>query len=59
VTFQPSGSVVDATGTPINHALYIYNNQNAEETACAVSVLGAAGRVKIWKYNRDAQKYVE
>lgn len=59
VTFQPNGSVVDAAGMPTNRALYIYNNKAPEETACAVSVLGAAGRVKIWKYNRDAQKYVE
>jgi prepilin-type N-terminal cleavage/methylation domain-containing protein len=59
VTFQPNGSVVDAAGLPTDRALFIYNNKAPEETACAVSVLGAAGRVKIWKYNRDVQKYVE
>lgn len=59
VTFQPSGSVVDAAGNPVNRALFLYNNKAPEDTACAVSILGAAGRVKSWKYNRDAQKYVE
>ena len=59
VTFQPNGSVVNAAGMPANMALFIYNNKAPEDTACAVSVLGAAGRVKIWKYNRDAEKYVE
>jgi type II secretory pathway pseudopilin PulG len=59
VTFQPTGSVVNAAGLPTDRAIFIYNNQAAEETACAVSVLGAAGRVKIWKYSRDAGKYVE
>lgn len=59
VTFQPSGSVVDATGNPTDRALFIYNNKAPEDTACAVSILGAAGRVKTWKYNGDAKKYVE
>jgi Tfp pilus assembly protein FimT len=59
VTFQPSGSVMDATGEPVNKALFLYNNQAPTETPFAVSILGSAGRVKVWRYSSRAQKYVE
>jgi Tfp pilus assembly protein FimT len=59
VTFQPSGSVMDETGAPVNKALFLYNSQAPNETPFAVSVLGAAGRVKVWRYSSSAQKYVE
>ena len=59
VTFQPDGSVIDANGNPANFALYQYNNRVASSTATAVSVLGAGGRVKIWRYNSNANRYVE
>jgi prepilin-type N-terminal cleavage/methylation domain-containing protein len=59
VTFQPNGSVIDRDGNPINKALFLYNNKAPEETAHAISILGAAGRVKSWHYNSDAKKYVE
>lgn len=59
VTFQPNGTVVDASGNPISKALFFYNNKAALQTASAVSVLGTAGRVKIWRYNTSASKYDE
>jgi Tfp pilus assembly protein FimT len=59
VTFQPGGSVIDGTGNPVNKALFMYNSQAPTETPFAVSILGAAGRVKVWRYSSSAQKFVE
>lgn len=59
VAFQPDGSVVDINGNPLNRALFLYNNKAAQHTASAVSVLGAAGRVKLWRYDSRVNKYVE
>lgn len=59
VSFQPDGSVVDINGNPINRALFFYNNKAARHTASAVSVLGAAGRVKLWRYDANVNRYVE
>ncbi len=64
ITFQPDGSVLKATGNPAvlssdDHALFIYNGQAASGTASAVSVLGSAGRVKLWRYNSSAKVYAE
>ena len=59
ITFQPDGSVIDAAGQPADSALFFYNSQLPAETASAVSILGSAGRVKVWRYNRDANQYVE
>jgi Tfp pilus assembly protein FimT len=59
VRFQPDGSVVDAASNPQNRALFFYNSVNAQGTAFAVSVLGAGGRVKLWKYNSSINAYVE
>jgi prepilin-type N-terminal cleavage/methylation domain-containing protein len=59
VTFQPSGSVIDRNGNPANKALFLYNSNDPDNTACAVSILGAAGRVKTWTYSSSANKYVE
>ncbi len=58
ITFQPDGSVIDPTGSTANFALMLYNPAHAETTARAVSVLGASGRVKVWRYT-DAQTFVE
>jgi hypothetical protein len=63
ITFQRDGSVIDATGTasdrnPQDQALFIYNSQAAAATASAISVLGASGRVKIWRYD-NVSKYAE
>jgi Tfp pilus assembly protein FimT len=59
ITFQPDGSVVDVNGNPVNRTLFFYNNKAPNETACAISVLGAAGRVKIWRYNQSASQFAE
>ena len=59
VTFQPDGSVIDLTGNPVGRAMYIYNNQASQGTASAISVMGASGRVKIWRYDRSVNLYVE
>lgn len=58
ITFQRDGSVVDATGNPVDTALFIYNNKAAKATASAISVRGASGRVKIWRYN-NVDSYIE
>lgn len=59
VTFQADGSVVDAANTPVNTAFFFYHKKYSVDTAFAVSVLGAGGRVKIWRYNKGAKVYVE
>jgi Tfp pilus assembly protein FimT len=59
VTFQPDGSVVDGAGDPQGRAMFIYNNRAASGTASAISIMGASGRVKIWRYNAGANLYSE
>jgi Tfp pilus assembly protein FimT len=61
ITFQPDGSVIDGNGNAAKFALYFYNSRAGISTASAVSVLGAGGRVKIWRYDSSANvnKYVE
>ena len=59
VTFQPDGTVVDASNNFVNKSLYFYNSQVPTQTATAISVLGAAGRVKVWRYSSSASKYSE
>jgi Tfp pilus assembly protein FimT len=59
VQFQPDGSVIDASKNPQNKALFFYNAKNPGETAFAVSVLGAGGRAKIWRYSPGVNAYVE
>ena len=59
VTFQPGGTVIDAVGNPTNRTMFFYNNRVSHETASAISVLGASGRVKIWRLNRATNTYVE
>lgn len=59
IVFQADGSVVDASDIPINRALFFYNSKNPTETAFAVSVLGAGGRAKVWRYSRGVNAYVE
>jgi hypothetical protein len=51
--------VLDAAGNPINKALFFYHSKNPLKTAFAVSVLGAGGRVKVWRYSQGVNKYVE
>jgi prepilin-type N-terminal cleavage/methylation domain-containing protein len=59
ITFQPDGSVLDANDNPLDRAIFIYNNRASRGTASAISILGAAGRVKIWRYNSNANRYAE
>ena len=59
ITFQPNGSVIDAAGNPQSRAMFIYNSQAAQATASAISVLGASGRVKIWRYQASTNLYVD
>lgn len=59
ITFQSDGSVMDASNHAQNKALFFYCPQNPADTAFAVSVLGAGGRTKLWRYNRQANVYAE
>lgn len=59
ITFQPDGSVTDAGGTPVNKALFFYDSKSNKDTAFAVSVLGAGGRTKVWRYSKGVNAYVE
>lgn len=59
ITFQADGSVVDAANIPTNSGLFFYNKQSAQDAAFAVSVLGAGGRVKLWRYSKNIKAYIE
>ncbi len=59
VTFLTDGSVVDANSNPVNKALYFYNLKNPLDSSFAVSVLGAGGRIKVWRYSRNINTYIE
>jgi prepilin-type N-terminal cleavage/methylation domain-containing protein len=59
ITFQTDGSVVDASNNPQNKAIFFYDNQSPAESAFAVSVLGAGGRAKLWRYSSGVNMYVE
>lgn len=75
VTFQADGSVINPSGIPtgptppagiavsqgipMDRAMFIYNNKASSSTAAAISVLGASGRIKVWRYNASANKYQE
>jgi prepilin-type N-terminal cleavage/methylation domain-containing protein len=59
ITFQPDGSVVDASNNPQNQALFFYHEKYRLDTSFAVSVLGAGGRIKVWRYSQGVNSYVE
>jgi Tfp pilus assembly protein FimT len=63
ITFQPDGSVIDSAGNLVDSGLFFYNNLAPDGTASAITVRGASGRVKIWRYtlnaNANASKYAE
>jgi prepilin-type N-terminal cleavage/methylation domain-containing protein len=59
ITFQADGSVIDAAGLPLDRALYLFNNLAPQGTASAISVLGASGRAKVWRYNLNGNNYLE
>jgi Tfp pilus assembly protein FimT len=59
VTFQPDGSVINTSGNFTNRTLFFYNNVVPQETASAISVLGASGRIKVWRLNTNGNVYSE
>jgi hypothetical protein len=59
VTFQPDGSVIDAAGNPLGIGLFIYNSVTPQGTAAAMSVVGASGRIKIWRYDQNANAFAQ
>ena len=59
ITFQSDGSVIDSTGAFARPTLFFYNNQVPTQTAAAISILGAAGRIKVWRYSTSASKFAE
>lgn len=59
IEYQPDGSVINSSNIPQNKALFFYNPKTPVETAFAVSVLGAGGRAKIWRYSAGVNAYVE
>lgn len=59
ITFQPDGSVVDAAGDPQGRAMFIHNLRAPQGTASAISIMGASGRVKIWRYSASANNYTD
>jgi Tfp pilus assembly protein FimT len=60
INFQPDGSVIDTSGNPVpSRTLFLYNNRLPTQTAVAISVLGSAGRVKVWRYSSSVNKYAE
>jgi Tfp pilus assembly protein FimT len=59
ITFQPDGSVQDSVGNYATATLFFYNSQAPTQTASAISVLGTAGRIKVWRYSTSASKFAE
>lgn len=59
IVFQPDGSVVDANGNPASAALFFHDAEMPDTTGVAISVIGAGGRVKNWRYSQDARVYVK
>jgi type II secretory pathway pseudopilin PulG len=59
ITFRIDGSVRDINNNFLNSAIFFFNSQDPGATAHAISVLGAAGRVKLWRYNNDTNTYFE
>lgn len=59
ITFQSDGTVMTAAGAYARPTLFFYNNQVPTQTASAISILGAAGRIKVWRYSTSASKFAE
>ncbi len=57
--FQTNGSVVNALNSPINRTLWLYNKDIKKQSGFAISVLGTTGRVKLWRYDSNVDKYAE
>lgn len=59
ITFQPDGTIVDANNLTRDFALAIYNPANSHDTVTAISILGATGRIKAWRYSDSVKKFVD
>ena len=59
ITFQSNGTVIDGSGNFLRPTMFFYNTQAPTTTATAISVLGAAGRIKIWRYSPSVSKFTE
>lgn len=59
IVFQVDGSVLDGSNNPLNNAMFFYHEKYRLDTAFAVSVLGAGGRIKVWRYSQNVNAYVE
>jgi Tfp pilus assembly protein FimT len=59
ITFQSDGTVMTAAGAYARPTLFFYNNVVPTQTASAISILGAAGRIKVWRYSTSASKFAE
>jgi Tfp pilus assembly protein FimT len=59
ITFQSDGTVMTAAGAYARPTLFFYNNKVPTQTASAISILGAVGRIKVWRYSTSASKYAE
>ncbi len=70
ITFQADGSVISpagvgtsgitlSAGTRMNSAIFLFNTIAPGSTATAISVLGASGRVKVWRYTYNGNKFNE
>jgi prepilin-type N-terminal cleavage/methylation domain-containing protein len=53
ITFYPNGQ------SDRSVAFYIYSNNSPKTTARAISVLGATGRAKTWRYNNTTASFIE
>lgn len=58
-TFQPDGTMIDENKYPDNRAIFFYHDKYRMNSAFAVTVLGATGRVKSFKYRASAGDYIE
>ena len=70
ITFQANGSVINPSGIPVggvtldqgntmDSALFIFNNNAAQTTLSAISVMGSSGRIKVWRYSVNGNKFNE
>ncbi len=59
IIFQADGSVINSSNNPQNYTMFFYHSKHATDTAFAVSILGAGGRAKVWRLNKQTNEYVE
>ncbi len=59
ITFQSDGSVLDASDNPEDFAVFFFHRDHSGEASFGVSILGAGGRLKLWRYSKGVNSYVE